>query len=281
MTDVPPFELARYAAAVFDLDGTVWLSEQPMPGAVDFVDRCRAAGLTVTFATNATALSVEHITELLIGCGLGRHGDAVVTGGSVVARTLSQLGVREVIAEVPPAMADAIEAGGTTVVALDGVEIPAMWQSPAAERALVMGASRAATFGSVERIGHLATLGHPLFVTSLDPGFPAQGRLEPGGGMLVAAARALYDIDPIVLGKPSAAYAEVVRAGLRADGPMVVFGDSQRADIGIAEHLCADGVLIAPTGGVRPDQPRPHYVAAGLHDEIHPYDTTAAGGVRS
>jgi HAD superfamily hydrolase (TIGR01450 family) len=266
------FDISQYAAAVFDLDGTVWLSEEPIPGAVAFVDRCRELGLTVTFATNATAFSVAELTALLIRCRLGRDGDVVVTGGSVVARSLASLGVREVIAEVPPAMRSAIAGEGAALTTLAGVDIPEAWLTPSPGRALVLGASRAATFGAVERIGHLATLGHPLYVTSLDPGYPALGRLEPGGGMLVAALRALYDgIDPIVLGKPSPQYAAVVRESVRTDGPIVMFGDSQRADMGIAEHLGAHGVLIAPDGSVSPDLTRPHYVTVGLHDDIHPF----------
>jgi glycerol 3-phosphatase-2 len=268
----PAFDIARYAAAVFDLDGTVWLSEEPVPGAVEFVDHCRATGLTITFATNATAFSVPDLTAQLLRCGLGRDGDAVVTGGSVVARSLATLGVRRVVAEVPPAMRDAITAEGASVTTLVGVDIPDGWRVPGPDRAVVLGASRSASFGSVERIGHMASLGHPLYVTSLDPGYPALGRLEPGGGMLVAALRALYDdIDPIVLGKPSPQYAAVVRESVRTDGPIVMFGDSQRADMGIADHLGADGVLIAPAGRVSTDVVRPHFVTTGLHDAIHPY----------
>lgn len=274
MVEARAFDLSRYVAAVFDLDGTVWLSEEPMPGAVEFVDRCRQLGITITFATNATAFSVADLQARLIGCGLGREGDAVVTGGSVVATSLASLGIHEVVAEVPPAMRAALAEAGTTVTTFPGLDIPVSWNSPAAGRAVVLGASRAATFGSVERIGHLASLGHPLYVTSLDPGYPALGRLEPGGGMLVAAVRALYDVDPIVLGKPSPQYAAVIRASLRADGPVVMFGDSQRADIGIAEYLGADGVLIAPAGRASADLVRPHFVTSGLDAEIVAYRST-------
>lgn len=267
-----PFDLARYAAAVFDLDGTVWLSEKPMPGALDFLGRVRDLGLTVTFATNATAFSVEHITQLLVECGLGREGDGVVTGGSVVARSLAARDVRQVIGIAPPAMAAAIEAEG--VEFLDAPEGPPTdgWDAPSPGRALVMGAFRGATFGSVERIGHLTTYGHQLYVTSLDPGYPALGRMEPGGGMLVSALRALYPVEPYVLGKPSREYADVIRALLRTDGPVAMFGDSQRADMGIAAHLGADGVLLSPTGRVSTDLTLPHYVATGLDAEIRVYE---------
>ncbi len=272
MPVAPPFDIGRYSAAVFDLDGTVWLSDTPVPGAAGFVDTCRRAGLTITFATNATAISVERLTEMLIDCGIGRAGDGVVTGGSVVAGSLAVLGVMEVVAEAPPSMIDAIAAAGVDVRPAVGPELPEGWEAPRADRAVVMGASRAATFGSVELIGRLASIGHPLYVTSLDPGFPARDRIEPGGGMLVAAARALYDLDPIVMGKPSLQYAAAVRQASRSDGPFVFFGDSQRADIGTAELLGADGVLIAPGGRAAPELPQPRYVTAGLHAEIRPLE---------
>ena len=86
---VEPFDLARYAAAVFDLDGTVWLTDTPLPGAVELINRCRELGLTVTFATNATAVSAVRLHEMLLACGLGAADDIVVTGGSVIACTLA------------------------------------------------------------------------------------------------------------------------------------------------------------------------------------------------
>ena len=270
------FDLSRYAAAVFDLDGTVWLTDTPIPGAVEFVAHCRELGLTVTFATNATAIPAARLHEMLVACGLGSADDAVVTGGSVVVRTLGDLGVTEVVAEAPSDMQRAIAEEGIAVITFlaDGARtdvLPQGWDAPSPERALVVGASRAATFGSVERIGYLASLGHPLYVTSLEPGFPARSGMEPGGGMLVAAARVLYEIEPIVLGKPSRYYADVVRRSVRTDGPIVMFGDSQRADIGIAELLGADGVLLTARP-VSADLAQPRFVATSLADRISVFE---------
>ena len=125
----------------------------------------------------------------------------------------------------------------------------------------------------VEIIGRLHQHGHPLYVTSMEPGFPGLGRMEPGSGMMVAAARTLYPIDPVVLGKPSKYYADVVADSVRSDGAIVMFGDSQRADIGIAHHLRADGVLITGPGDAanRADHPAPTYVTEHLGGPITPY----------
>ena len=97
--------------------------------------------------------------------------------------------------------------------------------------------------------------------------------MEPGSGMMVAAARTLYPIDPVVLGKPSKYYADVVADSVRSDGAIVMFGDSQRADIGIAHHLREDGVLITGPGDAanRVDHPAPTYVTEHLGGPITPY----------
>jgi hypothetical protein len=82
-------------------------------------------------------------------------------------------------------MAEAIRAKGVTVTTLS-VDVP---RSPttdiAASRrdAAAMGASRAATFGSVERIGHLASIGHPAVRHVASIFAPSIGRIEPGGGI--------------------------------------------------------------------------------------------------
>lgn len=239
-----PFDLSNYDAAVFDLDGTVWLSGQPIPGAVEFLDKCRHAGLVVAFATNATALEVSTIEEMLDDCGLGRTDDHVFTGGSVVASSIAKSGVTEVIAVVPPAMRLALEWHGIRVFT-PSAAVASEWSEPQCHRALVMAASRSVSLGEIELVGRLAThAGHPLYVTSLDMSFPSLHGLEPGGGMLVAAARALYPIEPIVLGKPSREYAAAIVDQLGDLQRIVMFGDSQRADMGIAALLGADGVFV-------------------------------------
>ncbi len=58
-----------------------------------------------------------------------------------------------------------------------------------------------------------------------------------------------------------------MRQSVRTDGPIVVFGDSQRADIGIAGFLGADGVLVT-TKPTTADLPQPQYVTTSLADPI-------------
>ncbi len=61
-----PFALTHYDAAIFDLDGTVWLSGEPLPGAAEFFDHCRVLGLAIAFATNISVSSIDDVRRSLL-----------------------------------------------------------------------------------------------------------------------------------------------------------------------------------------------------------------------
>lgn len=273
----PPFELGRYRAAVFDLDGTVWLSGEPIPGALELLDRCRDHGTKIVFATNAIIRSPQELSDKLVACGLAQPDDPVVTAGTVVVHTVLAARVSEVVAVAPPALHVQLAQAGIEVIAAGGhngdEDIADGWREPSPDRALVMASSRSATIGAIEVIGRLASHGHPLYLSSKDPAFPTKHGMEPGGGMLLAAARALYDFEPILVGKPSKYYADTV-ADTVGPGvePIAMFGDSQRSDIGIAHLIGADGVLVTGRSVVpiTPDLPAPTYITPSLASDPVP-----------
>ena len=137
-----------------------------------------------------------------------------------------------------------------------------------------MASSREATIGSIERLGRLADAGHRLYLSSTEPGFPVTGGIEPGGGVLFSALRFMYDVEPIVLGKPSTQYAAVVADAVGGNGTRIaMIGDSQRSDIAIADILGCDSVFLTRYS-IRPlhhEMPMPTYTAPTLADEFVPY----------
>ena len=277
---VPEFDAARYDAFVFDLDGTVWLgADAPIEGAREFLDGCRARGAAVAFATNAIVHTPETLSAQLVRLGLARPDEPVVTSGTVIVRTLLDEGARCVAAVLPSQLEEALLQAGIDVVSPNDVTVEDFGPI-GPERALVLASSRGATIGSVERLGRLAMAGHRAYISSKDAGFPIVGGIEPGGGVLFAALTAMYDVDATILGKPSPQYAAVVAAAV--GGPhrtILMCGDSQRADIGIAHELGCDSLLL--TGhSVRPistDLPPPTYVAPSLADAVVRFDPSAPG----
>jgi glycerol 3-phosphatase-2 len=275
MAPAPTFELSDYDACIFDLDGTVWLgATDPIPGAADFLQRCRDHGIAIAYATNAIVHTPETLSARLCEAGLAQPGEPVVTSGLVITRTLEQRGVERVAALVPDALATSLADAGIDVIPPDDITVEEFGE-PGPTRALAMASFRQATIGSIERLGRLANEGHPLYLSSSEPGYPVTGGIEPGGGVLYAALRFMYDVEATVLGKPSPEYAATVADAV--GGPtqrIAMIGDSQRADIGIADELGCTGVLLTgySVKPIEPALPAPAYVAPSLADRFVPYE---------
>ncbi len=112
---------------MLDLDGVVWLSGRPIPGADEAVARLRGAGVRVLFATNNSSPTRAELKRRLDHCGIGASDDdllrsadvaagllqpgttAVVLGDDGIIEALGARGVRV----VPEGPADAVVVGWT------------------------------------------------------------------------------------------------------------------------------------------------------------------------
>ena len=109
--------IARYDHILLDLDGCVWLGEEPTPGAVDAVAALRAAGKGVAFVTNDSQLSTEEYVRKLWRLGFQASLEEVVTIGGALQFTLAERftgGSAVVIGS--PALHRYVEAAGLRIV---------------------------------------------------------------------------------------------------------------------------------------------------------------------
>ena len=84
-------------AWVLDLDGVIWLSDQPVPGAAEAVARLRAAGERVLFLTNNSSAPVGDQEAKLAGFFVGQVMAATrgkADGKAVTALLRERLGSR-------------------------------------------------------------------------------------------------------------------------------------------------------------------------------------------
>jgi ribonucleotide monophosphatase NagD (HAD superfamily) len=68
-----------------DLDGTLDVGDSPLPGAIEAVDRLRAAGIGLRFLTNTTRRSRDAILEMLRGMGFRVSAEQIVTAPRAAA----------------------------------------------------------------------------------------------------------------------------------------------------------------------------------------------------
>ena len=68
--------LDQVRALLIDLDGVLYVEDEPIAGAREAVERLRAAGLALRFVTNTTARSRSHTLEKLrrLGFAVGDDG---------------------------------------------------------------------------------------------------------------------------------------------------------------------------------------------------------------
>ncbi|MEF8853303.1 MAG: HAD-IIA family hydrolase [Haloarculaceae archaeon] len=236
MTDSDGRDLA---GVVLDLDGTVYRAGDPIPGAVEAIERLREAGYSVVFCSNNPTKTPAEYADLLTGMGVDCEPGNVVPASTVTRDYLRRHHPEEPTYLVgSPSLARYLEAAGQDLTG-----------SPDAS---VFVASWDQAFDYEEMQAALDCIDEETAFVGTDPDrtVPNETGLMPGSGAVIAAVAGTVGRDPDrVLGKPSEEAAETVldRIGLPAERCLVV-GDRPDTDLamgarqGMATALVATGV---------------------------------------
>ncbi len=198
---------------VLDLDGVVWLGDQPLAGAAEAVSRLRAAGEPVLFVTNNSYARVADVEAKLARHGIAAVGDVLTS--ALAAGALLQPEER-VLVVGGPGVVESVERRGCRIVESGPADVVVVGYNPAFDYALMTAASTAVRDGA------------RLVATNDDATYPTPLGPIPGGGAILASIERATGLAAHVAGKPHEPMAEAVRARLGADG--VVVGDRPDTD---------------------------------------------------
>ena len=250
-------------AWVLDLDGVLWLGDQPIPGAAEAVERLRTAGERVLFATNNSFARVGEQEAKLASFGVPAEGD-VVTAAMAAARLVSP-GERALVCG-GPGIVEALTGRGVAVVDSRSHE-----PSDGPVDVVVVGFHRDFDYEGLRRAAGAIRRGARLLATNDDATYPTPDGVIPGGGAIVAAVAYATGVQPVVAGKPQLPMAEVIHelVGASAAGGEagIMVGDRPETDgafaktLGYRFGLVLSGVTAA---GDLPVSPTPDVVAADL-----------------
>ena len=257
-TGGPPRIFAGY---VVDLDGTVYLGDEPLPGAVEALARIRAAGSLVVFLTNNPLRSAASYAERLRGLGIQADEREVVTPLAVLVSYLRERhpGAR-VLNVAEPLVDQTLTAAGITVTT-----------EPAEAGVVVVSFDRTFDYAKLMR-AFRAVRGHDaaIVATNPDPFCPSpDGGLPDCAAMLAAVEACSGARAEAVLGKPGPQMAAEVRSRLAvpaAEAAMV--GDRILTDVAMSRALGMTSILVlsgaTAAGDVAGSSVQPDYVIDNL-----------------
>jgi 4-nitrophenyl phosphatase len=236
---------------VLDLDGVVWLSDQPIHGAANAVAQLRQTGRRVVFLTNNSAVTVGDYVRKLKAMAIPAEDAEVITSAQATAAMLAPGST--VLVCAGQGVEEALHRRGVRPVKTGRAD------------AVVVGWHRDFDYERLTAAYRAVASGARLIGTNEDPTYPTPTGLIPGGGALLAAVAYAAGVKAEVGGKPHKAMAELLQE--RVGSVEWVVGDRASTDGALARRLGAHFALVlsgVTTERDLPVDPAPDLVAADL-----------------
>src|SRR5919202_1709130 len=224
----------RFDAFLLDLDGVVYLGDEPLPGAKEALVRLRQAGRAIRFLTNDPRPIRAQVSRRLAGIGIEAHAEEVVTSGWATASYLLQNGVESAYVVGSRGLASEIGVVGVEVVDRGPCEV------------VVVGSDEHVSYSHIRQASRYIFEGARFIATNADGSFPSPKGPLPGTGAIVEAVKATTNEEPIVLGKPFSPMYDLALKDLDiACERTVMIGDTLDSDIAGAKRAGISGVLVS------------------------------------
>jgi glycerol-1-phosphatase len=262
-----------YDAALFDLDGVVYLGPVAVPGAAEGISALRRRGTRVGFVTNNAARPPDAVAHHLVELGIPAAAEDVVTS--------AQAGADLVRHRFGPNARVLVVGGQGVVAALAEAGLTPVWSADDAPVAVLQGWGFELTWQQLNEAAIAIHRGAHWVATNTDPTRPTDRGLVPGNGAAVAAVAMAVAVTPEVAGKPYRPLLDDTVARIGARRPVFV-GDRLDTDIAGAVNAGLDSMLVltgshgpADLLSARPEE-RPTHLGHDLRALLNPPLTAAA-----
>ena len=219
------------AGCIIDLDGTVYVGREPVPGVQAAIDSMRRAGVPLCFATNTTRKPRSELVSLLASMGIEVDSTELFTAPVAAARWLAGVGATRVSLLLEEPTFEEFKEFTVDEETPEYVVVGDLgegWTYTRLNRA----------FRALQRGGLLVAIQKNRF---WDPG----GGLCLDAGPFVAALEYASGKDAVLVGKPSTAFfvsaAEYLGVPL---GRVAVVGDSVTNDVDGGQRAGCLGVAV-------------------------------------
>ncbi len=226
--------LSRVRGFLLDMDGTFYLSDRLLEGALRFIDVLRRQGKEFLFLTNNSSKQGRQYAEKITRLGLPIGEAAVLTSGEATALYLKEKHAGAAIYLVgTPALEDEFRRHGFQLVD----------QKPAV---LVLGFDTTLTYQKLWLLCDFVRAGIPYIATHPDFNCPTENGWMPDVGAMIAFVRAATGREPdLVVGKPNRLIVDA--AALKMHLPvdqLAMIGDRLYTDIALGQSSGIATVLV-------------------------------------
>jgi len=225
-------------ALLFDLDGTVYQSEEAIPGALETLSALREQGYQIRFLTNTTGRCRATLVEKLTRLGIPAVKEDLLQPPVVAVRYLQAQGCTGAHLLVR-------EDGLREFAGIDHVET-------GAEFVVVGDLGEGWNFRRLNQAFRLVMEGADIIALGMTRSWVASDGLRLDAGPFVRALEFATGKKALVLGKPAPAFFHLAMDDLGlSPGQMAMVGDDIEVDVGGAQRAGMRGILVR-TGKFQP-----------------------------
>jgi 4-nitrophenyl phosphatase len=214
---------------ILDLDGTVYLGKEVIPGAPEFVAHLKEQGIPHLFVTNRSNRKPEVIRDQLVDLGIPCTVDEILTSAQATVAYVGE-GSAYVVGE--DGLIAEVEKGGITLT-----DDHPDW--------VIVSFDRQFNYDKLKVACRCIDEGGRFIATNPDKGLRVERGISPGTGAIVAAVEAGCGVSPTVIGKPERLIMDMALE--RLDLPardVLAIGDNIDTDILAAHRAGLPSMLI-------------------------------------
>lgn len=218
-------------AALFDLDGVLYIGNQVIPGAIETIEALRKAGIAIRFATNTSTLSLASLQQKLQALGFEASTDEIMSAPQATIQYLKQ--------KQNPVCKLLLE---------DDVkkDFACFDQSDTAANYVVIGdIGDGWTYPLLNEVFHCLVNGAQLIAIHKNRFWQTETGLQMDIGAFVTGLEYASNTKAMLMGKPSAQFFNMAvnALGLKPS-EVVMVGDDIDADVGGAQDAGLHGILV-------------------------------------
>lgn len=252
---------------VLDMDGTFYLGEEILPGALDFIKQVERCGKQYIFFTNNSSKSPKLYMKKLAGMNCPIERGQIMTSGDVMIEYLKAVHPGKTVYLVgTPALEETFQEAGICLVK----EQPDL---------VVVGFDLTLTYEKLERACTFIRNGAEFLATHLDINCPTEDGFIPDCGAMCAAISLSTGKKPKYVGKP---FAETVDMVLRMTGmekeQIAFVGDRLYTDVATGVKNGAKGLLVLTGETALSDVEQSEIKPDGIYESLGEMGKILAGG---